>query len=416
MKISIVAILCLFSSLLLSSQDYVSISGKIVDAETKAPLSFATIGIMNESIGVVTNHDGLFDLGFATKYLEDSIEVSMVGYEPTLLSARELIGKKFNVIEIKASPILLKEVVITPGKELSASEIVELVRNRIKDNYPQKPFEINAFYRDYKIEDGKCVGIFEADVSIYDKGYKNVPNPYSLQEKVKLNEVRKSLKNDFKANVLVNYNIMIGFLSLNDIRYRHRWLSKRLRKEFRYEKDRYTFINDRLMYVIKAISNDWKFKIYVDAEDFSVPKLEMDYVWEDDVSENEWTIEDSIRLEQRWAKEVLEFQKTEGMWLPKFHVFSTENITYDIETNEVLATTIVSQEFLVNKLDLRASEKPDKLERMNEEEPLHLQVPPYNPEFWENYNMIKLRPADEKLVEELEGRMKLEDQFRAMPK
>ena len=35
----------------------------------------------------------------------------------------------------------------------------------------------------------------------------------------------------------------------------------------------------------------------------------------------------------------------------------------------------------------------------------------YDPEFWENYNVIQLHPRDEKLVKGLEEKIELEQQF-----
>lgn len=394
-----------------SQERFVSMSGQIVDLKSDEPLSFATINIKGTQNGVVTNEEGYFDFSFPESYSSDSITASMVGYEKLTLPIKPLLKKEFVELKMTTKPFMLEEVVVTPGKELQAAEIIELVRKNIPSHYPQKPFVMEAFYRDYKVEDGRCVGLLEASVSIYDKGYKKTPNPHSLQEKVKLNQVRKSLSNDFKGNVLTNQNIMKGFLSLNDIRYRHRWLSKRFKKHYQYEKDGYAFINEKLHYVIKATSSDWAFKIYVEAENFMVPKIEMSYEWEDDVLENEWTLYDSIRIEQRWAKEILEFQEIDGQWLPKVHLFQFNNVTYDIKTNEKLAVTEVRQEFLVNHVDLDDTEKIQKAERMDEYQPLHLQAASYDAEFWKNYNVIKLHPRDKKLIKDLEDRMNIEEQF-----
>ena len=53
---------------------------------------------------------------------------------------------------------------------------------------------------------------------------------------------------------------------------------------------------------------------------------------------------------------------------------------------------------------------------MDEYVPGHLQTLPYDPEFWKHYNVIKLNPRDEKLIEGLEERMKLEEQFSRIDK
>jgi len=65
---------------------------------------------------------------------------------------------------------MLSEVVVT-NNELNAWQILELALDNLKVNYPTNPFEFKAFYRDYKLENDKCISIFEAAISAYYKGY-----------------------------------------------------------------------------------------------------------------------------------------------------------------------------------------------------------------------------------------------------
>jgi len=43
---------------------------------------------------------------------------------------------------------------------------------------------------------------------------------------------------------------------------------------------------------------------------------------------------------------------------------------------------------------------------------LQYQDPPYNKEFWDNYNMIKESPLDRKIIEDLEKQGPLDKQFK----
>ena len=48
---------------------------------------------------------------------------------------------------------------------------------------------------------------------------------------------------------------------------------------------------------------------------------------------------------------------------------------------------------------------------MNPHEMIENQSFHYDPKFWENYNVLKLHPRDEKLIKGLEEQMKIEEQF-----
>jgi hypothetical protein len=68
-----------FFPVLLFGQTY---SGKIIDEKTKSPVLYANIGVLNQSIGTVSNENGNFKLNLTTKVKNtDTIRVSMIGFE-----------------------------------------------------------------------------------------------------------------------------------------------------------------------------------------------------------------------------------------------------------------------------------------------------------------------------------------------
>jgi hypothetical protein len=56
----------------------VTISGKIVDSETRRPLIFASIYLVNRGISNVTNGEGYFTLKFPVAYTKDSVRISFL--------------------------------------------------------------------------------------------------------------------------------------------------------------------------------------------------------------------------------------------------------------------------------------------------------------------------------------------------
>ena len=76
---NVIYFLTLLSSSLLFSQN--KIEGIIVDS-LKNPIQYTNIGILNKSIGTVSNEEGKFILNIGKANLNDTLRVSCFGYKP----------------------------------------------------------------------------------------------------------------------------------------------------------------------------------------------------------------------------------------------------------------------------------------------------------------------------------------------
>ena len=91
------------------------ITGHVVDAKTKEPVPFASIGLKADGTGALTNEFGLFQLTGFEKDITDSLVVMTLGYIPTTVAIRK--GRSENLtIELQKRVIELKEVVVKGGK------------------------------------------------------------------------------------------------------------------------------------------------------------------------------------------------------------------------------------------------------------------------------------------------------------
>ncbi len=91
------------------------ITGHVVDAKTKEPVPFASIGLKADGTGALTNEFGLFQLPGFEKGTTDSLMVMTLGYIPTAVFIKK--GSSENLtIELKKRVIELKEVVVKGGK------------------------------------------------------------------------------------------------------------------------------------------------------------------------------------------------------------------------------------------------------------------------------------------------------------
>ena len=68
----------IFSCLLLlgtlANAQTLTISAKVVDKETKEPLVFATVGILDKPIGTITNMQGDFDFYIPVEFKRESCD------------------------------------------------------------------------------------------------------------------------------------------------------------------------------------------------------------------------------------------------------------------------------------------------------------------------------------------------------
>src|ERR1035437_5113413 len=118
-------------------QDLITIKGKVIDAESRAPLVFATVAVKESNVAIVTNIDGEFTLKVGDLSTSKTIEISYVGYKnkTVLLSDLKDNGSK-NVIALESAPIPIKEIIVKP---LDPVFIVEKAIDNIGKNYESVP-------------------------------------------------------------------------------------------------------------------------------------------------------------------------------------------------------------------------------------------------------------------------------------
>jgi len=150
-------------------QNFITIKGKVVDAENRTPLVFATVAVKESNVAIVTNIDGEFTLKIGDPSTSKSLEISFLGYKnkTVLISDMRDNGYK-NVISLENAPIPIKEIIVKP---LDPVDIVEKAIGRISKNYESVPNLMTAFYRETIRKNRSYVSIGEAVVEIFKAPY-----------------------------------------------------------------------------------------------------------------------------------------------------------------------------------------------------------------------------------------------------
>jgi len=167
----------------LFSQSTTYITVKVVDSETEMPLSFASVGLKNNHIGVFANAEGDFKIIHDSRFESDSVVISCIGYKQKTIPFKELKVSVVNSIMLDPAPYIIDEVKVTPAKhELNPLKIIDKAIKNLKDNYSTEPFNYVAYFRDYQKQNNDYINLNEAIIQANEIGFdnKSVSNIYHL--------------------------------------------------------------------------------------------------------------------------------------------------------------------------------------------------------------------------------------------
>jgi len=94
-----------------------TLSGRIMEAETKKPIPYVNIGIPGKNIGTVSDSLGNFSIAYKDSNIHDTLKVSCIGYESRNLIFADLIKKSNAEIPMNKIIYTLHEVVIKPSSK-----------------------------------------------------------------------------------------------------------------------------------------------------------------------------------------------------------------------------------------------------------------------------------------------------------
>ncbi|MFD2520739.1 carboxypeptidase-like regulatory domain-containing protein [Emticicia soli] len=98
------------------TKESISVKGIIIQQENNLPLSYVSIGVLNKSIGTLTDTLGNFSFQVSQQNLADTLQISLVGYFPKKIVVKNFIERKENTIRLSIKIIELAEVSIIKSK------------------------------------------------------------------------------------------------------------------------------------------------------------------------------------------------------------------------------------------------------------------------------------------------------------
>lgn len=165
----------------------ISITGKIVNADTEEALPFANVSTIQSKIGTATNGDGNFNLIIKTTDLTDTLLFSFIGFE-SIKKPIESLTVSDNIIMLKPSTETLEEFVLSP---LNAYEFMKRVVEEIPNNLTENTFAALGYYSDKAKENEGYLGQNEAVIKSYFPNFSDTTK--QNQHQVVLYNERKDL-------------------------------------------------------------------------------------------------------------------------------------------------------------------------------------------------------------------------------
>lgn len=134
---------------------FITIAGTIVDSINHEPIPYASIALIGEYVGTVSNENGEFSLKIPVEQKNARVAVSSLGYENYTFSALH----NSDTIRLYPAVISIQEVLV---RSVGPMVLLRKARKKFKQNYRNDPYLYTAFYRESTRKNKKYLSYAEA--------------------------------------------------------------------------------------------------------------------------------------------------------------------------------------------------------------------------------------------------------------
>lgn len=362
------------------NNENIIISGKIIDSSTKDGISFASVWIDGTNIGVSTDADGSFTVDIAKEYKSSILNFTSIGYSHFEILISEKMKRKNLEISLDPKLIIFSEVNVS-GKSLVLERILRTASDRIKDNYLQKAFSFDSYYKSEEFEGDSLLRKKENLVKIY---YADAYKRNSLLETYKAISYRFVQARRNRENISLSdaSSFLDDILSFDVVRNTRNILDK-------HNLDKYDLCNAGEMYFeedsiiaisYKAKNNDlsivgqlgvkkYSGKIYINKFNYAIIKNELDIELNKIPMLGKSIISDSYEDNNARLKIVSSYSKIDNH-------YCLRGISYDLKDD---------------KREIKTQLLPVKIYRTNPEIITgrdYYEDEEYNKNFWDKFSLV----------------------------
>lgn len=389
-------------------KEFMQYEGTVLDAQTKKPLVFVALTLVDSNISTITNAEGAFTLKVPANLIDRKLEITMLGYSKKRIPLLDLQFKK-NKIYLKTAVIKLSEVIL--NLPLNAKQLVTDVFKSTKKNYAEEHVLMTAFYRETIKKKRKNVSLAEAIVTIYKQPYIS-----SFKDKIKLYKARKST--DYSKLDTIALKLEGGpfnALFVDMIKYPEYIFTSESLDYYTYSYLPTTTIKDRAVYVVsftqkKELQRPLFYgKLYIDVKS----KALVSAIYSLNVKDKKKSAQIFVKKKPKdvfvYPTSVsyrIDYREKNGKW---YYGYSNAQLTFKIKRKRKWFKTSysINSEMLVT--DWKANitkEKPNYKERMRHSIIISDEASGFSdPEFWGEYNVIEPDKSIESAIKKIKKKL-----------
>jgi len=394
-------------------QAYITIRGKVTDAETGTPLVFATVAVKESNVAIVTNIDGEFTLKIIEPVTSKNLEVSFLGYKNKTVLISDLKDNGYkNVISLESAPIPIKEIIVKP---LNPVDIVEKAINNIETNYESAPNLMTAFYRETIRKNRSYVSIGEAVVEIFKA-------PYSSDIRSDGARIYKGRKSsDVEKMDTVLFKLQggpVSVLQLDIAKNTEAILTRDAMQYYNYSLTGVIEIDNKPHYVIDFIQKPtvdiplFMGSFYIEMESFAISEAEFGFNLSDkEAAQSIFIRKKPLGMEviPEIATYRVKFREQDGKY---YFAYSRAEVRFKVDWKKKLFNTFYTTMSEIAITDRTADEviKFAGKDKIKYNDVFSEKVSAFtDPEYWGEYNVIEPDQSIESAIRKLSRKLKFSD-------
>lgn len=388
--------------------NYKEYKGKILDANTKEALVFATVTINNTNISTVTNNEGEFSLKVPAENENSTLVIDFLGYKKKTIALSELQNKK-NKIKLEPSVVKLSEVTLNTFKD-AKDLVIKTLQNKEVNN-PNNQKLMTAFYRETIKKRKRNVSLAEAIVSVYKQSYTS-----SKKDRVKLFKTRK--KTDYTRLDTLALKLQGGpynTLYIDFMKYPDYILDKELINLYNFKLLPSTSINGKSVYVVsfkqkEAVKQPLYYgKLYISSDNLALTSA----IYNLNLENRELATNLFVRKKPKDVKVYptkaayrVDYREKNGKW---YYGYSNVQLTFKVNRKGKLFNSVysLSSEMAITDWVALPNEKLKNSERLKTSVIIADEASGFSdPEFWGAYNVIEPEKSIESAIKKIKKQLK----------
>lgn len=368
---------------------YFFLTGQIVDGKKENPIKYASVSLINKPIGTISNIDGNFLLKIHPDFIRDTIIISCMGYAQIMIPAYKILDEE--VIVMSPVSIRIKEVKVV---STTPQRLLENIRENLAENYSEDQKLMTAFYRETIQQDNNYINVSEAVIEILKAPYLN-PTRTDL---VRIVKGRRSP--DVKPFQWLNFKLQGGpftITKLDIVKTVESFIDEEFQSSYTYNINRVIWYNENPVYVLefKPVTefNELGFigEMYVHRETFAIVHVNFHF------TKNGLKNAESVMIKKKpkgvKAKPVYtNYEVNYKQYLDKWHIMNVKaSVKFRVRSkNEKVNSEYHSvSDLLVTDIQNTELKKFDRDDSFTQRDIFVEMINNYDPDFWENYNIIK---------------------------